>query len=102
MIYIEMTAEVIGKPEPRPWANNGQTGVTHKLNLVQNGGRDMSTVKCPESVYNTLRRGDIATLRCSYAEYGDRADFKVIDLITSKSPSSAAPAAGSAKPAGMK
>ncbi|MEW4413396.1 hypothetical protein [Clostridium sp. AN503] len=99
MIYIEMTAEVIGKPEPRPWENNGQKGVTHKLNLAQNDGRDMSTVKCPQSVYDTLRRGDTATLRCSYAEYGDRADFKVVDLITYSSTDSKT---GAAKPVGMK
>ncbi|MDD3253696.1 MAG: hypothetical protein PHV18_14185 [Lachnospiraceae bacterium] len=108
MIFIEMTAEVIGKPEGRPWKNNeGKEQMSYKVNLAQNDGADVSTVRCPEKVYSVLRRGDVVTLRCSYAEYGDRADFRVVDVIhyekqvSSPANTPASPTAGM-KPAGMK
>jgi len=81
MLYIEAKLEVIGKPEPRDWKNNeGQTMQSYRLNVAQNDGVDVATVRCPQKVYDAVRRGDVATFLCSFAEYGDRSDFRVQEL----------------------
>lgn len=81
MLNIEAKLEVIGKPEPRDWKNNeGQTMKSYRLNVAQNDGIDVTTIRCPEKVYNDVRRGDVATFVCTYAEYGDRTDFRIVEL----------------------
>lgn len=81
MIFMEVRAEVIGKPEPKNWKNDNGSGITYRLNIGQNDGADVSTLRCPQDVFNKLRRGDDATLRCTYVEYGERSDFRVVDVI---------------------
>lgn len=81
MLYIEAKLEVIGKPEPRDWKNNeGQSMKSFRLNVAQNDGVDVATIRCPESVYNAVRRGDNAIFVCTFAEYGDRSDFRITDV----------------------
>ncbi len=81
MLNIEAKLEVIGKPEPRDWKNNeGQTMKSYRLNVAQNDGVDVATIRCPQTVYDSVRRGDVATFVCTYAEYGDRTDFRIVEL----------------------
>lgn len=86
MIFVDMKAEVIGKPTPREWKNDNASGVTYKLNLAQNDGCDVSTVKVAREVYESVCKGDEVVVRCSYAEYNDRPDFKGVALVSVKSP----------------
>ena len=61
MLFIDLTVEVIGKPEPRDWKNNeGQTMKSYRLNVAQNDGCDVATIRCPQIVYDSVRRGDRA------------------------------------------
>lgn len=81
MLFIDLTVEVIGKPEPRDWKNNeGQTMKSYRLNVAQNDGCDVATIRCPQIVYDSVRRGDRAVFGCSFAEYGDRTDFRIVDV----------------------
>ena len=78
MLYIEATLEIIGKPEAREWKNDqGQNMKSYRLNVAQNDGVDVATIRCPQSVYDKVRRGDNAVFICSFAEYGDRSDFRI-------------------------
>lgn len=81
MLYIEAELEVVGKPEPKDWKNDSGSGRTFRLNVAQNNGVDVATVRCTQAVYDAVRRGDVALLRCSFAEYGDRADFRAVELV---------------------
>ncbi len=99
MLNIVAKLEVIGKPEPRDWKNNeGQTMKSYRLNVAQNDGVDVETIRCPQDVYDSVRRGDIASFVCTYAVYGDRTDFRIVSIqqIHNLKPGSA-PAGGNAK-----
>lgn len=94
MLNIEAKLEVIGKPEPRDWTNSeGQKMKSFRLNVAQNEGIDVATVRCPQNVYDAVRRGDVATFVCTYAEYGDRADFRIVEVkqFQNMKPGSTAP-----------
>lgn len=79
MLYTRIELEVIGKPDSRSWKNDeGKTVNTFKLNVAQDDGKNTATMKCPEDVYNQVRRGDVVEFQCSYAEYGDRVDFRIV------------------------
>lgn len=81
MLYIEATLEIIGKPEAREWKNDqGQNMKSYRLNVAHNDGVDVATIRCPQSVYDKVRRGDNAVFICSFAEYGDRSDFRITDI----------------------
>lgn len=81
MIFIKANFEIIGKPEVRTWKNKeGTEFKTYRLNVAQNDGVDVATIKCPESVYGQVRRGDVGIFLCSYAEYDNGADFKIVEL----------------------
>lgn len=81
MLYIEAELEVVGKPEPKDWKNDSGSGRTFRLNVAQNDGVDVATIRCVQSVFDAVRRGDVALLRCSFAEYGDRVDFRAVELV---------------------
>ena len=52
MLNIEAKLEVVGKPEPRDWKNNeGQIMKSYRLNVAQNDGVDIATIRCPQEVY---------------------------------------------------
>lgn len=85
MLNINAVFEVIGKPEPRPYVgNDGKQAFSYKLNIAQNDGVDVSTISTNESVYNKVKRGDVAEFVCTYAEYGDRVSFRIADVVQFK------------------
>lgn len=82
MIFTEVILEVIGKPNPNDWKlDDGTTGTTCKLNVAQNDGVDVATIKCPQDVFDAVRRGDVCRFACSFAEYKNRSEFKISNLI---------------------
>ncbi len=81
MLFIDLDAEVIGKPEPKDWKNSeGQSMKSFRLNVAQNDGCDVATLRCPQIVYDSVRRGDKVCFSCTFAEYGDRSDFRVVSI----------------------
>lgn len=82
MIYTTTKFEVIGKPECKDWKlTNGNSGTTYKLNVAQNNGVDVATIKCPQKVYDTVCRGDVADFLCSFSDYGDKQEFKIVEIV---------------------
>lgn len=81
MIHIEAKFEVIGKPEAKQWKMENASGTTFKLNVAQNDGVDVATIKCPQKVYDTVRRGDVAIFHCTYSDFGDKSEFKIADIV---------------------
>ena len=81
MLNIEATLEVIGKPQPKDWRNEqGQNMKSYRLNVAQNDGVDVATIRCPQNVYDAVKRGDVANFLCTFAEYADRSDFRIIEV----------------------
>lgn len=81
MLNIEAKLEVVGKPAPRDWKNNeGQIMKSYRLNVAQNDGVDIATIRCPQDVYAGVCRGDVALFLCTFTEYGDRSDFRIVGV----------------------
>lgn len=53
---------------------------SYRLNVAQNDGIDVATIRCPQDVWNSVRRGDEAMFICTFAEYGDRSDFRIVGI----------------------
>lgn len=102
MIYIEAKFEVVGKPEGKDWNMNGSSGTTYKLNVAQNDGVDIATIKCPKKVYDMVCRGDVAVFLCTYVDFGDKSDFKIAEVLRFERPGNAPqPAPATPTPAGQ-
>ncbi len=53
---------------------------SYRLNVAQNDGVDIATIRCPQEVYADVRRGDVALFLCTFTEYGDRSDFRIVGV----------------------
>jgi hypothetical protein len=81
MLNITLKAEVIGKPEPRSWNMNGQQGTSYRLNIAQNDGTDMASLRCHQKVYDTVARGDECDFLCQYNDNGENSTFRIVEIV---------------------
>lgn len=82
MLVFDATIEIEGKPDPKPWKDDaGNERLSYKLNVSQNEGRDVATVKCDEKIYNSVRRHDVVKAVFLYSEINGRTNLK-LDSVT--------------------
>lgn len=100
MLSFIAPIEIEGKPQPKEYEFNGRKGITYKLNISQNDGRDTATLPCKEEVYKEVNRHDKLNVLMLYNDTSDRNPLKIDSIIPfdeKDKPVSSAPAGSTAK-----